>query len=53
MLRSIRQKTDLGAQYAYKHVRIKANMLVLEINLARSRSVEQQDGGVQWWKRCL
>jgi hypothetical protein len=48
MLKSICKKTDLGAQYAYKNVRIKANMLILENKLARSRSVERQDGGVQW-----
>jgi hypothetical protein len=35
MLRSICKKTDLGAQYAYKHVRITANMLILENKLAR------------------
>jgi hypothetical protein len=53
MLRSICKKTDSGAQYAYKLVRIKANMLILENKLARSRSVEQQAGGMQWWKSCL
>jgi hypothetical protein len=53
MLRSIYKKTDSGAQYAWKHVRIMVNMLILENKLARSLSgVERQDGEVQWWKSC-
>jgi hypothetical protein len=53
MLRSICKKTDLGAQYACKHVIIRANMLMLENKLSRSRSaVERQDGEVQRWKSC-
>jgi hypothetical protein len=38
MLRSICKKTDLGAQYAYKHVRITVNMLMLVNKLARPHS---------------
>jgi hypothetical protein len=53
MLRSICKKRDLGAQYAYKNVRITANLLILESKLARSHSaVERQDGDVQWCTRC-
>jgi hypothetical protein len=40
MLRSICKKTNFGAQYAYKHVRMNANMLILENKLERTRSVE-------------
>jgi hypothetical protein len=53
MLRSICKKTDSGAQYAYTHVSIEANRLVLENKRARSDSVERQDGAVQWRKSCL
>jgi hypothetical protein len=53
MLRSICKETDLGAQCAYKHVRITVNMLILENKFARTHSaVERQDGEVQWCKRC-
>jgi CII-binding regulator of phage lambda lysogenization HflD len=38
MLISICKKMDLGAQYAYKRMRITASMLVLERKLARSCS---------------
>jgi hypothetical protein len=55
MLTSISKKTDLGALYAYEHVKISANMLILQNKLARSRcAVQQQDDEVQWWKSwCL
>jgi hypothetical protein len=53
MLRSKCKKTDLGAQHAYKHVRVKANMFILENERARSPSVERQDGAVQWWGSSL
>jgi hypothetical protein len=54
MLRSIRKTTNLGAQYACKHVRITAKMLILEIKVARFHSgVERQDSAVQRWKDLL
>jgi hypothetical protein len=42
MLMSICKKTILGAQYADKHVRITANVLILKIKLPRSCSAIEQ-----------
>jgi hypothetical protein len=56
MLRSICKKTDLGAQYACKRMRITANMLILGIKtgevLQHHRATEVQECEVQWWKSC-